>query len=443
MKTAISWLMTAALFATVASPVSTALAQGSLTPPGAPAPTMRTLLQIEPRAPISSLPFTITNPGAWFVTTNLTGVPNANGITIATSNVVLDLRGFTLTGVPGSSNGVYLAGNYAATVENGTLTAWALAGVDADNGQGCRFSQLNLAANGSDGLDPGRVSQVLDCLATGNTGDGFGGFCSNSKFERCTGTENDGQGFSTFEGCSVVECSASLNGLDGFTCFVHCTVQGCVAHDNGFDGIDMPYSGGGGVVASCVCNNNGSAGILTADGFAIKDCAAGGNGQSGISTGSGSVIESSSAGNNQGPGISAGNGCVISGCSSWTNSGSSSVGITAGNASEIRNCVAAANALNGIVVSNACFVEHNLCAANGGGGATDGGILCLGGQNRIDDNHLTGNNGNGLYLNAAGNKVVRNTADGNSGTNYSVGAGNDVGPIGSAAASTSPWANLQ
>jgi hypothetical protein len=34
-------------------------AQGSLTPPGAPAPTMKTLTQIEPRTPISSLPFTI------------------------------------------------------------------------------------------------------------------------------------------------------------------------------------------------------------------------------------------------------------------------------------------------------------------------------------------------------------------------------------------------
>ena len=32
---------------------SSLLAQGSLTPPGAPAPTMKTLAQIDPRTPIS------------------------------------------------------------------------------------------------------------------------------------------------------------------------------------------------------------------------------------------------------------------------------------------------------------------------------------------------------------------------------------------------------
>lgn len=442
MKPVFCTFITAVLFAAVASPI-TALAQGSLTPPGPPAATMRTLLQIEPRTPISSLPFAITNPGVYFVTTNLTGAANANGITIATSNVLLDLRGFTLTGVPGSSNGVYLAGPYAATVENGTLSAWTSAGVDADNGQGSQFQQLTLAGNGSDGLDPGGVGEVRDCIATGNGGDGFGGFCSNTRFEGCTGTGNDGQGFSTFEGSSVLNCAASLNGLDGFTLYVHCTVQGCVAHDNGFDGIDMPYGTGGGVVAGCVCNNNGSSGIITADGFIIKGCTVFGNNQGGIGTGSGSVIASCSAVNNQGTGISAGDNCVISGCSSRTNSGASTVGISVGNACSIKDCVTAGNALNGIVVSNACVVEQDLCAANGGGGATDGGILCLGGQNRIDGNHLADNDGNGLYLNSATNTVVRNTAKGNSGTNYSVGSGNDVGPIGSAATSTSPWANLQ
>src|SRR5579883_474024 len=76
-------------------------AQGSLTPPGAPAPTMKTLSQIEPRTPISSLPFTIYIPGSYYLTTNLTGVSNSDGITISTGNVTLDLNGFTLQGVPG------------------------------------------------------------------------------------------------------------------------------------------------------------------------------------------------------------------------------------------------------------------------------------------------------------------------------------------------------
>src|SRR6267378_5566906 len=83
-----------------------ALAQGSLTPPGAPSPTMKTLTQIEPRTPISSLPYTITNAGSYYLTTNLTGASGSNGVTIASGNVTLDLNGFALLGVPGTQDGV-------------------------------------------------------------------------------------------------------------------------------------------------------------------------------------------------------------------------------------------------------------------------------------------------------------------------------------------------
>jgi hypothetical protein len=408
------------LLSTLIYQPSTLHAQGSLTPPpGAPAPTMRTLLQIEPRTPISSLPFTITNPGVYYVTTNLTGVADANGITITTGNVVLDLHDFTLTGVPGSSNGVYVTGNYQITVKNGTLTTWGLAGVNANNAQGSQFNQLNLTDNGADGLDPGSVSQVRDCIATGNAGNGFGGIDSNCKFEGCTGTENDGDGFGTFEGCSLLSCSANLNGLDGFVCFVHCMVKDSVAHDNGFDGIDMPYSGGGGVVAGCVCNNNGSQGIITADGFTIQNSVAMGNDYNGIT---------------------AGLDCSVQTCTVETNG---AAGILVDTNSSVKDCTSDYNVNDGIQASTGCLIEHNTCSGNGSGNTGDGGIRCTGTFNRVDSNHLTVNNANGLYLDGSGNTIVRNSAKGNVTTNYSTGSGNDVGPIGSAATSTSPWANLQ
>src|SRR5580698_4690509 len=95
------------------------LAQGSLTPPGAPGPTMKTLAQIEPRTPISSLPFSITAPGSYYVTTNLTGTA---GITIASGSVTLDLHGFTLAGSAGSSNGISSADSLTnVVIENGTV----------------------------------------------------------------------------------------------------------------------------------------------------------------------------------------------------------------------------------------------------------------------------------------------------------------------------------
>ena len=82
------------------------LAQGPLTPPGAPAPTMKTLDQIEPRIAInatntpgdaSSL-FRIAQPGSYYLTGNITGVAGKDGIEIASSNVTIDLMGFTHPG---------------------------------------------------------------------------------------------------------------------------------------------------------------------------------------------------------------------------------------------------------------------------------------------------------------------------------------------------------
>jgi hypothetical protein len=71
-------------------------AQGSLTPPGAPGATMKTLTQIEPRTPISGV-FNIAAPGSYYLTTNITlNLINQVGISINASGVTLDLNGFTI-----------------------------------------------------------------------------------------------------------------------------------------------------------------------------------------------------------------------------------------------------------------------------------------------------------------------------------------------------------
>ncbi len=121
------------------------LAQGALTPPGAPAPTMKTLSEIEPRRSISQADlsatgyYTITQPGSYYLTENITG-SNANFfgvIWINSADVTLDLNGFTVsqTSTAGSFfvNGIYVSASAVAnlTIRNGTLrgpTVWSDAG---------------------------------------------------------------------------------------------------------------------------------------------------------------------------------------------------------------------------------------------------------------------------------------------------------------------------
>jgi len=85
----------------------TALAQGSLTPPGAPAPTMKSLAQVGPRPPISSAPFTLAQPGSYYLMANL-NVTAGNANAINSNNVSLDLGGFTISSMETSPTGTGL-----------------------------------------------------------------------------------------------------------------------------------------------------------------------------------------------------------------------------------------------------------------------------------------------------------------------------------------------
>jgi hypothetical protein len=120
------------------NPQLSTFAQGSLTPPGAPAPTMKTLAQIEPRTPISSAPVIITAPGSYYLTTNL-AVSGGDAITIATNGVTLDLNGFTIasTAPSATGNGILInSGLRNLAILNGFIQGGVTNGSGGYNGGG-------------------------------------------------------------------------------------------------------------------------------------------------------------------------------------------------------------------------------------------------------------------------------------------------------------------
>ena len=94
------------VFALFAGAVSS-FAQGSLTPPGAPGQTMKSLDQIEARTviPGGTTGYIISTPGSYVLGGNLT-ISDGAAIVINSGNVTLDLNGFTLFSTPALSNGV-------------------------------------------------------------------------------------------------------------------------------------------------------------------------------------------------------------------------------------------------------------------------------------------------------------------------------------------------
>jgi parallel beta-helix repeat protein len=165
-----------------------------------------------------------------------------------------------------------------------------------------------------------------------------------------------------------------------------------------------------------------------------------GNGETGIYAYGSALVVDCVARDNGGEGIDAHAG-VVHRCEAF---GNGKNGIASRSCTKISGCNVHDNELNGIRVDFHAYVVGNHCHSNGAHGSEKAGIFVysVGADCRIENNNLTGNDGYGLRIDGADNTVFRNSANHNGIQDYLIAAGNDVGPIGSAATATSPWANI-
>ena len=378
MKTKLKLAALALLLSTLNPQLSTLNAQGSLAPPGAPAPTMKTLDQIEARTPIDAAhtpgdganQFIITNSGSYYLTGNIIGVSGKNGISINANNVTLDLKGFALIGVAGTLSGIIVpAAQRNLRVYNGSVDYWYAAGLSCD-------------------------------------------LCSNSQFDHLRVSQNNGNGLSCGNGSVLNGCSAETNGLRGILTGDRGTLTGCIASNNHTDGI---YTGSGCAMTACASTGNGRNGTYA--GINIQDDC---------------TVTACSANHNIGIGIYPGQGCTITDCTANRNGID---GIRAGTEGKVVNCIANFNSGNGITCYGDCFITGNVVCFNGNGVETTGS------PNRIDGNTANHNSQVGiLWVNdvVIRNSAFLNTSANYS---PAVGTGN-TGPLNAAGNSTSPWANF-
>ncbi|MBN1672887.1 MAG: right-handed parallel beta-helix repeat-containing protein [Kiritimatiellae bacterium] len=404
-----------------------ACGQGSLTPPGAPAPMLRTLEQVEPRTPISGIPVTISTPGAYYLTTNLTGTAGQNGITISGSDITLDLNGFALIGGSGSLAGVQVSGaRNNITVRNGTVREWGAFGVAADWASNSRFQDLAAYTNGFDtsgfGLYLGSDSSITRCLARNNQyGIATGDRCFLAELVACGNTS---RGVWLSSGCTLTRSTVGENGSDGVVADDGCTVTDTTAYGNGSNGIETRA---GCTVTRCTAYDNGSLGIVVGDGSTVTDC---------------------SAARNANDGITGYQGCTIKNCTAFTNR----VGIVLGDSSTVKDCTAALNSQDGIQAPYGCYVVGNQSDMN-----LAAGIHVTGRECRVEGNNVS-NNARGIDVDGDRNLIIRNSARDNGGLNYEIVESNRVGvialpplsgdisgdtdPDALGMGSTDPWANI-
>ena len=386
----------AAIVAMVGLPVTHA---GPLDPPAGPVaatgPTM-----------IFSLPYTISSPGLYKFGRSLTAQGPFTGISINASNVSIDMAGHAIDGVSAvNSSFAFVCGPGVGnvTIFDGLVSNWR--GVIACDGA-ARLTRLRVQGCGNAASLPyalvtgGSGSRLVECEFIGNVmSDAILG-AGSTVLRYSSRSQSEGTTLNVGDRSVVTDCAIE---------------QGSIS------------TGKGSLVSRCSVSPN----------FGPGSCAA----LTAIFVGDGSFVSDSVVtGDLLGWGIRAATNCTVVNCvvsgPVSSNCAPFQFGIGADQGSTIRDCKVTVSGTESRGIGAPPGGEVRGCTVKAGAS----GIVATGDGATIDTNTITGTQ-TAILLGGTGNRVARNSIRGAI-TAISQGVGNDIGPTGTAATATSPWANL-
>jgi hypothetical protein len=181
-------------------------------------------------------PVTISVPGSYQLSSDLTVPPNTTAIAITTANVTLNLNGFNILGNGGSSGSGIESAFANVAVANGTVSGMGGSGVDV--GDHARVERVRALSNGRYGVLVGSRSTVVENTASFN---GLSGIRAGG-VAMVTGNaadDNAENGVTAGAGSSVTGNKAGGNDADGIIVEIGSTVSGNTAFANAVNGISV------------------------------------------------------------------------------------------------------------------------------------------------------------------------------------------------------------
>ncbi len=251
---------------------------GDLDPPASPASTMKTLTEVEPRTLISSLPYTISTSGSYYIAGNLTST--GSGIIVDVDDVTIDLNGFAINGPgTGTGYGISISNQKNVEIKNGTVRDFGSYGIR------CNYS-----------TDEGH--RVINVRVIENAGNGISFTGKGHFIKACTVINNGtGIGIKASYGATIINNTVYNNGSDGIQTWTSSLIMGNTVYANDGDGIKSSYSA---TVVNNIANGNGGDGFDIGSYATIRGNTANNNNDYGIDASSYTLLKDNTARNNTG-----------------------------------------------------------------------------------------------------------------------------------------------